>query len=104
MANGSVNGDAVFELCTRLSLKEFGSVLNFLQTASILQSATERTRLFHLHRHLFSPSEIWFTPYISHSATREAIMTIILCFLMQDRSATVVVGRGKAASQRSCSP
>lgn len=35
MKNGSV-GDAcpVLEVCTRLSLKEFGSVLNFLRTAS----------------------------------------------------------------------
>jgi hypothetical protein len=30
--NGSADGDAVFELCTRLSLKEFGSVLINLLT------------------------------------------------------------------------
>jgi hypothetical protein len=35
-------GDAVLELCTRLSLKEFGSVLNFLRTTfhSTVQNAT----------------------------------------------------------------
>jgi hypothetical protein len=51
-------GDAVLELCTRLSLKEFGSVLNFLRTTFHSTERHRRARLFHSHRYLFSPSEI----------------------------------------------
>jgi hypothetical protein len=36
MENGAVNGDAIFELCAYLSLKEFGSLLNFLQARPML--------------------------------------------------------------------
>lgn len=41
MENGAIDRDAVFRtFCTCLSLKEFGSLLNFLRTRPMLQRDT----------------------------------------------------------------
>lgn len=54
----SVQRRLSFELCTRLSLKEFGSLLNFLPNPSHATETHWRTRLLRSYRYLTPPGEL----------------------------------------------